>query len=194
MALKEERMKYAIMLAAALLVAAPAAAQDQGFYAGLSIGQSAAKDACDDLVGTGISCDDKDTAWRILGGYQFNRNFAVELGYTDLGEVTASFGTLRETISSTAFELVGVGMLPVAERFSVYGKLGIYRASTEDETNFGFSAKESNTDITFGFGARFDITKNIAVRGEWQKYSDVGGPDIGESDVDVISIGVLFKF
>jgi hypothetical protein len=39
-------------------------------------------------------------------------------------------------------------MFPVVDRFSAYGKLGLYRGETEDNTNFGPSAKETNTDIT----------------------------------------------
>ena len=59
----------------------------------------------------------------------------------------------------------------------------------------GVSANESNTDLTFGFGLRYDLNKSVGVRAEWQRYGDVGGGDIGgESDVDVISLGVIFRF
>jgi OmpA-OmpF porin, OOP family len=186
-------MRYLVAIITAALFAAPAIAQDQGFYAGLSLGQTKVKDYCGQFAGTGVSCDDKDTAWKVFGGYQFNRHFAAELGYTDLGEAKATFGGLYETIKANAFELVGVGMLPVVDRFSVFAKLGLYRGETEDETNFGFNAKETNTDITFGFGARYDFGK-LGVFGQWQRYADFGGGEIGESDVDVISIGLLFKF
>lgn len=186
-------MRHLIGIIAALLIATPAIAQDRGFYAGLSLGQSEAKDTCDGIAGTGITCDSKDSAWKIFGGYQFNRHFAAELGYTDLGEVNARFGAFTETISISAIELVGVGMLPVADRFSVFGKLGLYRGEVEDDTNFGPSAKEKNTGMTFAFGARYDFGK-FGVFGQWQRYAEMGGGDVGEDDVDVLSIGVLFKF
>lgn len=187
-------MKKLILGMALVLASAAAAAQDKGFYAGGAIGQTKAKDFCDGLGGTGISCDDTDQAWKVFGGYQFTRNFAAEFGYIDAGSVTASFGTLREEIEATAFELVGVGILPVVDKFSVYGKLGLYRAEIEDRTNFGFSADETNTDITFGFGVRYDFGGRFAVRAQWQRYQDVGGGDIGESDVDVMSVGFLVRF
>jgi len=64
------------LLTAALLalvtVSTPALSRDTGWYAGLSVGQSTAKGACDGVVGPGISCDEKDTAFKILGGYQVN--------------------------------------------------------------------------------------------------------------------------
>src|SRR5260221_14226745 len=49
--------------------ALPAAAQfDTGaLYVGGSVGQSQFKQGCTRLP-SGVSCDEKDTAWRILGG------------------------------------------------------------------------------------------------------------------------------
>jgi hypothetical protein len=41
---------------------------------------------------------------------------------------------------------------------------------------------------------RFDFLRNLAVRAEWQRYSDVGSSDIGEADIDVLSLGLLFTF
>ena len=181
-------------LASAMAFTGPAFAQDSGFYAGLHIGQTSADDACTGISSPGVSCDDKDTAWKILGGYQFNRHFAVELGYTDLGEASASGFGVNAAIEATAFEVVAVGILPIADKFSVYGKLGMYRGDTELTSNVGVNESETNNDLTFGFGVRYDFTKNLGVRAEWQKYQDVGGGEIGETDVDVISIGVIWKF
>ena len=180
-------------LASAMAFTGPALAQDTGFYAGLHIGQTSVDDACTGIGGPGVSCDDKDSAWKILGGYQFNRHFAVELGYTDLGEVSASGPGGSASVESTAFEVVAVGIFPIADKFSIYGKLGMYRGET-DASAPGVSESETNNDLTFGFGVRYDFTKNLGVRGEWQKYQDVGGGNIGESDVDVISIGLIWKF
>jgi OOP family OmpA-OmpF porin len=184
-------------LASAMAFTGPALAQDTGFYAGLHIGQSKAKDACEDLT----SCDDKDTAWKILGGYQFNRHLAVEIGYTDLGEVSATDLGATVSIESTAFEVVAVGIFPVANQFSVYGKLGMYRGDTDtsvSDPGGSASGSESNTDLTFGIGVRYDFTRNLGVRAEWQKYSDVSANDLDggtvEADVDVISVGVIWRF
>jgi OOP family OmpA-OmpF porin len=161
-----------------------AQATDTGFYIGGHFGQSDVKEL-----------DETDSSWKFIGGYQFNQNFALELGYTDLGSVTISGPGGNATFESTAFELLGVASLPVADRFSVYGKFGFYQADSDLNFNLvGFgsgSASESNTDITFGVGLRYDFTRNLGVRAEWQRYGDVGD---GATDVDVMSIGVLWKF
>lgn len=185
--------------AMAMAIAGPVVAQDVGWYVGGSLGQS---DVDIDCAGA-TSCDTKDTAWKIFAGYQFSRNIAVEFGYADLGEATASgpvpgFGTVAVGFEATVFELVGVGSLPLADRFSLYGKIGAYRADTEvsaSSASFSGSTSDSNFDVTLGFGARFDFTRNIGVRAEWQRYLDVGSDDVGgKTDVDVLSVGIVFKF
>jgi len=168
---------------------------DSGWYIGGSVGQSKAKDVCSGVSGPGVSCEDTDTAYRIFGGYQINKHFAVELGYYQLGEATAS-GTFRATIESKAWDLVAVGILPIGDKFSVYGKLGMYMADTDFSTNNPAFSNESksNTDLTYGIGVGYDFTKNFGIRAEYQVFKDVGGGDIGTADVDVMSIGIVYRF
>jgi OOP family OmpA-OmpF porin len=200
-------------LAGALLAVAAAALswtavaqprQEMGWYIGGSFGQSEADVDC---AGT-TSCDDSDTAWKIFAGYQINRNFAVEAGYGSLGEVKLStppfvfLGTpipaANVKIETNVWEVVGIGSVPIADRFSLFGKVGIYGSDTDIDVNFpGFGStgdSDDNVDLTFGFGARYDFTRNFGVRAEWQRYGDVSASDFGESDVDVLSVGIVFRF
>ena len=170
----------AFLAVSALFFAGTAAAQQPSLssvYIGGTIGQAEYKD--------GGGGDDKDTAWRILGGYQFNRHFAAELGYHNLGEASAAGGALE----GTAWELVGIGAYPLVDKLSVYGKLGVYRGELEAP-----GAEETNTDFTFGVGLQYDLLKSVGVRGEWQRYSKMGGGNLVETDVDVLSVGVVYRF
>jgi OmpA-OmpF porin, OOP family len=188
-------------LASAMAFTGPALAQETGFYLGGALGQSSFDVDCTGAT----SCDDKDSSWKIFGGYQFNKHFALEFGYADLGETTASVSvppfTVNLALEATVWDLVAVGSLPIADRFSILGKIGLYRADTEiNGTVPGLgsdSESASNTDLTFGIGARYDFTRNLGVRLEWQRYQDVGGEFFGvtaESDVDVMSAAVIWKF
>lgn len=182
--MKGTKAVLATALASAVLgFAGPAAAQAgvRNAYVGATIGQAEYKDGCSGLA----SCDEKDTAWRIIGGYQFNRHFAAELGYHDLGEASASTGAAE----GSAWELVGVGSYRLSERFSAYGKLGGYRGKLE-----GRGADESNTDLTYGAGLRYDLTRSVGLRVEWQRYSKMGGGALVETDVDVLGTGILYRF
>jgi OmpA-OmpF porin, OOP family len=199
-----KKSSIAVLGTAAGLFALPAAAQlsTSNLYLGGSIGQSKAKDACE---GANISCEDTDTAWRLFAGYQFNPHLAIEAGYADLGKATAngviSGVTVNAKFEASAWDLVAVGILPLASQFSLYGKLGLYygeikgtATGTLGSVTATSSDKDTTTDLTFGLGAAFDINRNFGVRAEYQKYKDMGGSNVGKSDVDVMSIGVLYHF
>ena len=196
-----QRVALAACAAAAMIVPSAGMAQsgpDSGWYVGGTLGQSKANDACSGVGGAGVSCDEKDNAWRILGGYRLNKHFALEAGYHELGEASASGPGGNVKIESKAFEFVAVGILPIADKFSLYGKAGLYRGDTDASGNtvlFGpVSESETNTDLTFGVGVQFDFTPNLGLRAEWQRYQDMGGGEIGQADVDVMSIGLVFRF
>jgi OOP family OmpA-OmpF porin len=166
---------FAVMLGVPSLGMAQMKSADSGWYIGGHIGQ-----ADIDEVG------DEDTSFKILGGYQINRNFAAEVGYIDFGKTSTSGVTFK----GNAWEVVGVGILPVANKFGVYGKLGFFWGEGE-ASGPGGSAKDDSVEFTYGVGVQYDFTPNLGVRGEWQKYTDVGN---GASDVDVLSVGVVFRF
>jgi OOP family OmpA-OmpF porin len=200
-------MKQALVsMAAALSLLLPFAAAAQmrsdtgpsasGPYLGAGIGRAKARDACEGVAGT-FSCDDKDTAWRIFGGYQLNRYFAAELGYTDLGTSSASGPGASASIDAKAWELSGLGMIPIVGGLSAYGKLGVYYGDVKSSATLGAastSTSDNNTDLTFGLGAQYDFTRNLGLRAEWQRYKDMGGDSTGKSDFDAMTVGVLYRF
>ena len=65
-----------------------------GWYIGGAFGQT---EVALDCAGT-TACDDSDSGWKIFAGYQFNRNFAVELGYGDLGRSSPRCGSLSQSV------------------------------------------------------------------------------------------------
>jgi OOP family OmpA-OmpF porin len=132
--------------------------------------------------------------WKIFGGWQFHRALSAELGYAQLGKVTASEPGLTDEAKATAFELSALASWRFADRFSVFGRLGAYRAQVKEDTNFAGSFSNTNTDLTYGAGFRYDMAANFALRAEWQRYKGVGGGDIDKSDVDLLAITALWNF
>ena len=178
----------------AALFALPAAAQEPGFYAGISVGQSKFNNQCDGTP-SGVTCDENTTTYKLFGGYQFNRNIAVEAGYTDrLGKLEISGFGQRADVTARAFEVLAVPALPLNESFSVYGKIGLYAASSDVSSSTGVSTSESNTGGTIGLGAAWHFNKNLAARVDWQRYGKVGGDTVGEADIDTFNIGLLYRF
>lgn len=171
-------------LVAAAAFALPAAAQStSAFYLGGSIGASKFQNGC--LGGT-TRCESRDTGWRVLAGYQIDRNFAIEGGYHDLGKISDT----GANASSSAWELVGIGAVPVVGPLSLYGKFGIFRG----EMKAG-GIKEMNTSATFGGGLQYDFTRQFGARAEWQRYNNLGNAStIVETNVDTVSLGLVYKF
>jgi len=196
-------MKLALVpAAAALALAFPLVAGAQmisrdsqvaGPYIGADLGQAKFKASCGGFSG----CDDKDTAWRVFGGYQFNRNLGAEVGYTDLGSVAGTAPGVSSRADAHAWELTGVGSIPIVGGLSAYGKLGAYYGKVEATGTAGAlssTASETNTGLTYALGAQYDFTRNLGVRAQWQRYDNMGGNSTGETDVDSMTVGVVFRF
>jgi OOP family OmpA-OmpF porin len=173
--------------ATAFAGSALAQAQESAWYLGASVGQGKATGSCSDLPT--VSCDKTDSTWKLFGGYQFNRYIAAEGAYSDLGKRKTSGPGLSVEVKATAWELVGVGAYPIGSSgFAPYGKLGVYRTKAKVSANVPTTGDDTHDDVTVGLGLRYDATKNISVRAEWQRYNGSG------SDLDVLSIGALWKF
>lgn len=189
------------LLTTALLVlaavAAPAQSQDLKWYGGLGVGQSKAKDICTAAGGAGVRCDETALSYKLFGGYQFNRNWGAEVGYTDLGKVKAESAAGSVEFSSKGFEFLGVGTYPFNDKWAAYAKLGLFSWGTDlkDGTAGGASASARGNDFTYGFGVKYDFSKTFAVRVEYQQYNDIGDLNTtAQADIGVLGINVLFRF
>ena len=175
---------------------------DTNLYIGGNVGQTRFSTSCD---GVPVSCDDKDTGGKIFAGYQFHPNFAVEAGHFRLGDATATgiVGGVPVSVEANVrgWELVGVARIPVWQQLSLFGKAGVARSRVSvigtaavGGSLFTVAAKENSTDFTFGAGAEYAFTRNIAARAEWQRYDSVGGGSTGKDDLDFFSAGLLYRF
>lgn len=203
------------LMALALIVSPMAAADDtNGWYVGGNAGRSFA--TIDDdrirarLLGAGaasvaIEDDDRSTAYKAFGGYQFNRNFAVEGGYFDLGSfgyraTTVPAGTLTGEAKIRGLNLDLVGILPLSEKFSAFGRVGLTHAKTTDRfrgtgvlSTSNSNPSTTDTNYKFGAGLQYAVTDNFALRAEIERYrvNDAVG---NKGDVDLASIGLVYRF
>lgn len=155
-------------------------------YAGMNLGRSNFDVPC----GGASTCDDNAFAGKIYTGGLFSRIVGAELGYVHMGEVDRAGG-------STDAHGINVSLvlnLPI-EAFNVFGKVGTMYGWTETSVAPGLGLRGGDDDgfgLSFGAGFGFDLTRNWAVVGEWDRYKFhfVNGKD----DVDLYSVGVRFKF
>jgi OOP family OmpA-OmpF porin len=200
---------FCLLALAALVPAgwsASLAVANEGWYAGVSVGSTDQKDACNERAGVGFvgSCAGPDTGAKIFGGRQVNRNWGVEFGFVDLGESTTAgivsgVPTTALNLEGQGFTVAGTGTLPFGEKekLAFFGKFGLLLWEADRFAIVGgFPVTESDNGVSpmGGIGLKYDFTKRIGIRGEWERFVDVGGSAAGESDVDLLSVGVVVWF
>jgi OOP family OmpA-OmpF porin len=158
-------------------------------------------------------------------GYQIDPNFAIEGGYVDLGKSTysASHGVTTSTptyswwpkgpqtkttakgsssreAKLTGWNVAALGIYPIDDRMSVFGKLGMIRAQVKTTDagagfNTGGSLSETKWRPTYGVGGNYSFNQNIGVRAELERFSKLGDASTtGSADVNLFSLGVVGRF
>jgi OmpA-OmpF porin, OOP family len=193
------------------LIAASQAWARGPFYVGASAGRS---DIGNEIVFPGLitsgTADGKNTGYKIFGGYEFNPYFGVEISLVDLGKLKYSGSYLGAPVTGGRVEVVGlngsaVGIVPVSESFSLFGKLGIFawEADWSDVTGaVPNKAQDNGADLSIGIGFNINFTKNLSWRVELERFKAGGGEDYSSgssnrtnsANIDVVSFGLIFKF
>lgn len=191
------RLLVSCAAAVALCAGSVSAAHAEGFYFGISGGAGTLDVSNGDLDARFLpvvqsvpadgfavqtygpsSIDDSDSTWGAYVGYQWNRYFAVEAGYVDLGQGFYETGltvgdadpddlidgggpfdaAVTAKFRSSGPTLAAVGMLPFGDKFEAHGRVGVLFA----RTRLGFSLLDSeNGDSTVVFGEYSDSSKDL---------------------------------
>ena len=191
-----------------------AGAADEGWYLGAGIGQSREKNhhpritselQAQGLTTTSIDDDSRKVGFKLLGGMKFNRNFAVEASYFHLGEFgftahTSPPGTLNGKIKLQGVGVDAVGILPLMDQFSAFGRLGLQYAQAKD-TFTGTGAvtvpnpnpSKSAGGYKAGLGLQYDFTPSLGLRGEWEVYrvNDAVG---NHGNINTFMVGLVYMF
>ena len=203
-----------VLTAMAAVTSSDAMANELGWYMGGNAGQSTAK--IDDariargLAGggfttTSINDDNRDNGYKVFGGYLFNKHFAIEGGYFDLGKfgftaTTLPPGTLNGRLKARGANLDAVLFMNMTERFSLFGRAGVAYADVRD--NFSGTGlvvvnnpnpSKKDTNYKFGGGLQYAFNDNLAMRLEAERYriDDAVG---NKGDIDLVSLGLVYRF
>lgn len=203
------------LLAWAMLSTPWAFAQDHSsWYIGASVGPTQATIDDDRIVqnmGAGgfpnaaLSDNNRDTGYKIFGGYQFSPNFALEGSYFDLGKFgfiarSTPPDTLAGQMQLRGFGLDAVLMAPLTERFSVFGKVGAHYSEARDSfTGTGGvivpdpNPSKSELNPKLGIGMQYAFSDALAVRAELERYrvNDAVG---SRGDIDHLSVGLVYSW
>lgn len=209
------RVKTVAFAVLAACAGSTALAQDAlGWYGGANIGRTnvtiddariTSGLAAGGFQTNSISDRDKNTGYKVFGGYQLNQNFAVEGGYFDLGKFgytasTTPTGTLSGNMRVTGLNLDLVGSLPLAERFSAFGRVGVNYARTRDNFSstgavgvINANPSANGTNYKLGVGLQYALSDAWSVRGELERYRVKDGVG-NRGHIDMASVGLVYRF
>lgn len=203
------------LVALALISGSFALAQEPGWYLGGNYGQSRSnidnKKISDSLLGAGFATpaihdDDRDHGFKVFGGYQFNRYFALESGYFDLGRMsfgadTLPLGSLNGRLDTKGLNLDMVGILPITGKLSAFARLGVTRARTTDAFSGTGAVVVVNPDPVArrawnpkaGVGLQYQINETFGLRAELERYRITDAINV-RGDIDLASAGLVVRF
>lgn len=161
--------------------------RDRGWYIGFGLGFADDKGLDDD--GDGI---------KVYGGYRFNRYIALEGALVSLGEDLGPADVIKDGISVQA-----VATWPVRKKLGLFVKVGFFdweeRVGSGEFECFSFSGGftcfeeedkiDDGTSAIYGLGLDYHFGRRWSFRVEGERFVDVG-----EGDIDMISISSLFRF
>lgn len=188
---------------------------NSAWYAGAGLGQGRAK-IDDERIGRSLTAngaslesfttDQRDLGYKVFVGKKFNRYFAVEAGYFDIGKfgfqaTTSGNGNLRGETSFRGVNLDLIGYLPLTPRLSALARVGgQYGRSTAHFSGNrlnGVTApnpeKEEKFQAKVGLGLQYQINDAWAVRGEIERYR-LRDPLGNRGEMDLASISLIRAF
>ncbi|NNM82999.1 MAG: porin family protein [Burkholderiales bacterium] len=181
-------MKKTLAVALLTTIAASPAFAAEGFYVGGTLGSARISN-----FGATPLTKSSDTVYGGLLGYQINQNFGVEASFTGIGR----FNTALISGKGDAFTIAAIGMLPVANGFSLYGKLGMASSKTKVSDPTLTVQGASRTAATYGIGVQYAATPNIGVRFGIDRYGAAVKSNTGVNtnfNSNVWAAGVTYAF
>ncbi len=200
------------------LCATSALAQDHSYYyGGLSAGPTRGKFNEEGISSkllqgnatpvsvTGLTLDQRDNAYRVFVGYQFNRWFGLEAGFFNLGKYhfqssTSPAGLLNGEMKVQGGNLDAVAALPLGERFSLLGRVGAQYAKTRNNFNGSGAVAISNPspsdrqlNYKVGAGVQYAFSPNFLMRLEAEQYRVRDALD-GHARVQALLVSVVVPF
>lgn len=216
-------MKRSTLLCAglALSVALPLAANAgnfEGWYGSATLGVSSYGNSQDDEDNirselgqqgfqSDVHVDDNPGAAGMGFGYHFNPNFALEANYIDLGDATAHVHVfspdefdLREHLDASGLDVDAIGLVPLSERVSLFGKLGLFSYHLDDSIDSdvptGPQPPDANgTTWALGVGVEIHFIRSLGMRAGYTSYRQVGDSNTtGKQNIGLVYGQLYFNF
>jgi OmpA-OmpF porin, OOP family len=203
-------------LFATLALVLPVMAHAGTWYAGLDVGSAQSEAKIDEYIlfgATTARASDTTTGWRVRGGYQFGRFFALEVAYVDFGDVEYHFdpddcpfgapGPCPFDVRTSINGFVGTlrGILPIGDHWFLDARLG-YGKMKVDTNEIGGASVDASSDndaFHYGIGGGYRFNERWEILLDYSEYnqedlgntlsSDSGSYNLGETSVTSLGVG-----
>jgi hypothetical protein len=121
------------------------------------------------------------------------RRFDLELAYAADAGADGNGTPGRPMTGGRDFRLAGVGTWSLGDKFGVTGRLGAYRGDVDAGTVYRLTP-DAGLHPTYGMGLRYDVSANLRLQGGWDRYHLGQSLHPGDSGVDLLTIGLKYRF
>jgi OOP family OmpA-OmpF porin len=115
------------------------------------------------------TCDKTDIGFKLLGGYRFDSNFAIEAGYFNFGKAKVADSGLSGDFKADGFGAGVAFHMDLSPQWNAVARLGALSMKTKlDATLDGFgsaSDDDRSTQAYVGFGVGYRLTPNLSLDG-----------------------------
>jgi OmpA family protein len=190
----------------------------EGAYVGIGAGATRAKFTEDDFTsnnpGISESKDSTDKGYKLTFGFKVDRHWAFELGRTNFGKFSHTYdggaaGSVVQNYKVSGWWGSVLGMIPIGNRFTLFGRLGQIKssASTESEKASGTitdtlaaagvptNGEKTKISTILGVGAQIDFPGQLGLRVEVEDYGTAGDSDnTGRARMRMASASLMYRF
>lgn len=144
-------------------------------------------------------CEDANSAWRLAAGYRFSPYFSAEFQYGDYTERPALDPLGIEPRNGPlvrGLNLSATATWPVLKRLDLFGRVGTRRWETPESGSVdpGPASGEERVTMQLGAGMNYDISDRLGFRAEWERHRGIGGGASDETEEDIFSGYLRFRF
>lgn len=148
------------------------------------------------VTGAKNASSGKDTAnLKLFGGFKLRDGWGVESGWTHYGsqDFNRNFGPQNVFGSTSGLSgyVAGTYAVPLNDRFSVYGKLGLASSWRKYSDNAGTHYKDKDKGVYAALGAEFKLTEQVSLIAEIEHQ---GQRKNAGAKADVATVALKFGF
>lgn len=167
-------------------------ADNHSWYLGAGLGIT---ELDPDTGATGYSVsDERDTGFKLFGGYDFSERLTVEGFYTDLGSAQLSSPAPSQPDGTIDYSTLGASVLwyfirngenkgrDLRKGLQVYAHGGLSFLSNSSSVAF---SQDNSVQLQYGAGLEYGLNNGIALR---------AGIDLYDKDAGMVFVGVMKRF